>query len=81
MNDVEMHFSHVITSSEVVYLSLRVHLKVMLIVASLDEIRIFSLSVSVTLEGSKKPRRSAGVGRLWPAFDLWGKTHLRSWAC
>lgn len=53
MNDVEMHFSHVITSNEVVYLSLRVHLKDMLIVASLDEIRIFSLSVRATLKGAR----------------------------
>ena len=48
-----MHFSHVITSNEVVYLSLRVHLKDMLIVASLDEIRIFSLSVRATLKGAR----------------------------
>lgn len=57
MNDVEMHFYYVITSNEVVYLSLRVHLKDILIVASLDEIRIFSLSVSVTL---KKARSLGG---------------------
>lgn len=53
MIGVEMHFSHVITSNEVVYLSLRVHLKDMLIVASLDEIRIFSLSVRATLKGAR----------------------------
>ena len=53
MNDVEMYFYYVITSNEVVYLSLRVHLKDVLIVASLDEIRIFSLSGGVTLKRAR----------------------------